>query len=1010
MALFRRSAAVPAEKKSSFRRELGLYTLIYLIFFSVVFLPVIIRDGLILCGDGYQMYYPTLINFRRTLIEFGSSIRSGSFRFPLMNFNYGFGTDNLTALTTYISCPLYYLSVLIPVKYIPLFLTVILFVLDYLAGIAFLRLCRHFGHQTYWNSLTALSYACATCFMDNYLFNPHFMYMLIALPLMVIGIDRIINKTGWRLLCFCVFWLSLSSFTLLIYTLPFLALFAFVRVIFVYKEHFLPNLLKAFLRCLPVLITGFLLSAVIQLPVLNLLMNSNRSMGSESLSLGKLLIPSLSRMSECYFLIEPSVWRMPLNINPMFIAIPGLILTLLVLKKHTELRIHVLIMIACVSVPLVDYGINGFQYSLIRWGCAPALAFAFAGSVGFSEFKSLDARQYRRTIAILCCFWITASSVYFLKYDAVNYAAGVMTAAALLRLIPPVCRLWRRFTAAAWEKLKRFAALLKGKENSVKRYLALAAVMIGAILMLLGIVLLVFLPQYSFYPQLLVNAGLLSAVSGILLKKKNWAAVCAKVLAVCLFASSVFLYSAFHKSQFGEIGIGKMIQMLLDREAQSDNFGRNMYILTGAKAGSDQADDWADAPDAQNADDTIKLADEASGFPDMFNIYQDSGESLRNHSLICNTPNLFFFHNMIDCDLNAFETRAGMTGNATSSLTCISGLDEREILYTLFGIRTISTGNYSTEGYGVEEIQSETVSENETDRLYNYQYALPLGVTYDSYMSKESYDALNPAVFPFALLQSAYTESSGSQPAASDPDPEQYRCNVKTEKELARTNSVGMDVYRYTVTPEQDVSGCFLYMDAIGCSSRYPAGINVSNVYFILDGERQKRFFILNDHSDWPWIRHTDRYAFPLGYRTEPVGTIEFELPMECEEISFYAIPASVLTDAYAARCEETLQNVQLSMNQIDGDITVSKDKLLSVSMIHNDGWSVTVDGKEAPLCKVNGIFLGVQLPAGTHHVRFTYRTPWLTEGLICAGAGILLWFGMELFSRKKKKQDGNAA
>ncbi|MBQ8922855.1 MAG: YfhO family protein [Oscillospiraceae bacterium] len=1004
MAWFRRANPAAAGQKSQFRRELGLYTLIYLVFFSAVFLPVILRDGLILGGDGYGIYYPGLVNFRRTLLDFGSNLRHGSFRLPMMNFNYGFGTDNLTLLPSYAAFPLFWLTVLIPVRLLPAFLTAVVFLLDYLSGIAFLRLCRHFGHQTYWNSLMALSYACATCFIDNYLYNPHFMYMLAAFPLMVIGIDRVIQKKGWRLLCFCVFWLCFTSFTMLVYTLPFLALFAFVRVMFVYREHFIQNLLKAFLRCLPVLITGALLSAVVQLPTLYLLANSARSMGNSNLNYVKLLIPSLSRMSECFFLIEPTAWREPLNINPVFIAMPGVLLTLLVLKQHRELRIHLLIIIACVSLPLIDYGLNGFQYSLIRWGCAPALALSFAGSVGMSEFTGLDHRQYRRTVGILCFYWITYSSSYFLKYEAGDFCAALITLGAICRLIPPLCRLWHRLTRAAWKKLCRFGAILKGKTPSVKRYLATAGAALGILAALLGIVALIFLPQYTFYPQLAVGAGLTLAASVIILKKKKWAAVCGRVLAVCFFASAAVLYTAYHDSSFEAISDDLMYQMIGEELDANGSFSRSLYV----KLLADEAEESGEDEERENRMD-IQLT--PGGIPKMFATHDYTASMLTNYSLIHGLPDTAYFHNLTDEDLYGFLNRCGQDAFDHASITDIEGFRQEPVLYTLFGIGTVATRDHELAGFGMTERRT-AQEDGKTVRLYHYDYAFPLGITYDSFMDGEHYASLKAAVLPYVLLQTAYAETpdGGSLPADSAPQPDTFRCEVQTEKEYLKTNSVGMNVYQYSLTLNEEVPDCFLYLETDGTSVRYPSGIDLKGFTAVTDGKESRRFLVINDLTQWQWIRHTDRYAFPLGYCTEPVHTIEFELPMECEELAVYAIPASVLTDAYAARCEETLQNVQLTDNRIDGDITVSKDKLLSVSVIHNDGWSVTVDGKEAPLCKVNGLFLGVQLSAGTHHVQFTYRTPRLTAGLICTGLGILLWIAMELITRKKNRQDGKAA
>jgi len=52
-------------------------------------------------------------------------------------------------------------------------------------------------------------------------------------------------------------------------------------------------------------------------------------------------------------------------------------------------------------------------------------------------------------------------------------------------------------------------------------------------------------------------------------------------------------------------------------------------------------------------------------------------------------------------------------------------------------------------------------------------------------------------------------------------------------------------------------------------------------------------------------------------------------------------------------------------------------DGLLVLSDAYDTGWKVTVDGKAQPLYRADGVFRGVQIPAGTHDVRFVFR-PWV--------------------------------
>lgn len=64
---------------------------------------------------------------------------------------------------------------------------------------------------------------------------------------------------------------------------------------------------------------------------------------------------------------------------------------------------------------------------------------------------------------------------------------------------------------------------------------------------------------------------------------------------------------------------------------------------------------------------------------------------------------------------------------------------------------------------------------------------------------------------------------------------------------------------------------------------------------------------------------------------------------------------------------------------------------VLVVSDVWFPHWQVRVDGKEAPLLRVNHAFRGVMLEPGRHTVEFAYHSPWLRRGLLVAGASLLV-------------------
>ena len=66
--------------------------------------------------------------------------------------------------------------------------------------------------------------------------------------------------------------------------------------------------------------------------------------------------------------------------------------------------------------------------------------------------------------------------------------------------------------------------------------------------------------------------------------------------------------------------------------------------------------------------------------------------------------------------------------------------------------------------------------------------------------------------------------------------------------------------------------------------------------------------------------------------------------------------------------------------------VDAERPAVLVVSYGWLDGWQATVDGKDVPLVRANGLVLGVPVPAGHHEVRFRFVPPGLRLGLLLAG------------------------
>lgn len=69
------------------------------------------------------------------------------------------------------------------------------------------------------------------------------------------------------------------------------------------------------------------------------------------------------------------------------------------------------------------------------------------------------------------------------------------------------------------------------------------------------------------------------------------------------------------------------------------------------------------------------------------------------------------------------------------------------------------------------------------------------------------------------------------------------------------------------------------------------------------------------------------------------------------------------------------------------------------------DGWSATVDGESAPVVRANGLFVGVLVPAGTHHVELAYRPDGLSFGLATTAAAAALLVLVTALARRREQR-----
>ena len=122
-----------------------------------------------------------------------------------------------------------------------------------------------------------------------------------------------------------------------------------------------------------------------------------------------------------------------------------------------------------------------------------------------------------------------------------------------------------------------------------------------------------------------------------------------------------------------------------------------------------------------------------------------------------------------------------------------------------------------------------------------------------------------------------------------------------------------------------------------------------------------------------------------LTFQPSKLGTYELK----------YRVVAEKLDNNYYREVKtlqrHRLEDVKFKRNQVQGTIKTTRPGVLTSSIPYSTGWSVKVNGKKATTLRTNQAFLGVYLPAGTHHVTFSYELPGIKLGTLLSLIG-LVW------------------
>ncbi len=156
-----------------------------------------------------------------------------------------------------------------------------------------------------------------------------------------------------------------------------------------------------------------------------------------------------------------------------------------------------------------------------------------------------------------------------------------------------------------------------------------------------------------------------------------------------------------------------------------------------------------------------------------------------------------------------------------------------------------------------------------------------------------------------------------------------------------------------------------------------------------------------------------ENHSINVGYNNSESGVIELRFN-KTGEYTFDSLEVvSCNLDNFSTTVSDlranSLENLEISTNTFTGNITLTEDSVLNLSMPYAKGWTAYANGEEIEVIKTNIGFIGIGLEAGEYDIEFKYTTPGLKIGTaisVVTLIGIIGYFSAVYYITKRKEKN----
>lgn len=388
----------------------------------------------------------------------------------------------------------------------------------------------------------------------------------------------------------------------------------------------------------------------------------------------------------------------------------------------------------------------------------------------------------------------------------------------------------------------------------------------------------------------------------------------------------------------------------------------------------------------------------------------DGSSFVRNRAMVWQIPGMLTYNSVANDNMIEFWKQVEIS--TTEQAFKFISSDQRPIINTLLSEKYhIETRNEIVNvPYGY--VPTFTTERGRT--IFENQYALPWGYTYDHQISYQDLEMLNGLQKEEMMLRAIALEQKLDSKVPTEMLAFDENCipyEIACEGCEWTSDNFIVSKANATITLKflmpQNTQG-YIRLSGLDIND---SGLTTFQINVTCD-EVSKNTLVASDL--WNFYYGRENYLFNLGYndkeRTTCIITFPSKGTFKLKDIELYALSMDNYPKYVEALREEPLENIELTANHISGTVNLSKDKILCMSVPYSKGWSATVDGKKTEIFCGNYMFMALPLSKGHHDIVFSYCSPGLKLGFIitlfCVGLVSILLIEDKLKRKKDKKYD----